>query len=139
MSFKFGITIPQDDWDAIADNWEISDYGVMIVKENTLQNVYHEDTVEDAHTAGKKLQDLHKGNGDTPYTYDANYLFTVKLNIGANIAHNLRFVASPYIVIDDVYYFLGEIRCSINELASTCLTTGETNLTDDALTYLTTH
>ena len=139
MSFKFGITIPQDDWDAIADNWEISDYGVMIVKENTLQNVYHEDTVEDAHTAGKKLQDLHKGNGDTPYTYDANYLFTVKLNIGANIAHNLRFVASPYIVIDDVYYFLGEIRCSINELAATCLTTGETNLSDDALTYLTTH
>ena len=139
MSFKFGITIPQDDWDAIADNWEISDYGVMIVKENTLMNVYHEDTVEDAHTAGKKLQDLHKGNGDTPYTYDANYLFTVKLNIGVNIAHNLRFVASPYIVIDDVYYFLGEIRCSINELAATCLTTGETNLPDDALAYLTTH
>ena len=139
MSFKFGITISQEDWDAIADKWEISDYGVMIVKENTLQNVYHENTVKDAHTAGKKLQDLHKGNGDTPYAYESNYLFTVKLNIGANIAHNLRFVASPYIVIDDVYYFLGEIRCSINELAATCLTTGETNLPDDALTYLTTH
>ena len=139
MSFKFGITIPQDDWDTIAYNWEISDYGVMIVKENTLVNVYHEDTVEDAHTAGKTLQDLHKGNGDTPYAYESNYLFTVKLNIGANIAHTLRFVASPYIVIDDVYYFLGEIRCSINELAATCLTTGETNLPTDALTYLTTH
>ena len=139
MSFKFGITIPQDDWDTIAYNWEISDYGVMIVKENTLVNVYHEDTVEDAHTSGKTLQDLHKGNGDTPYAYESNYLFTVKLNIGANIAHTLRFVASPYIVIDDVYYFLGEIRCSINELAATCLTTGETNLPTDALTYLTTH
>ena len=139
MSFKFGLLFPQEDWDTIADNWEISDYGFMIVKETTLQNSYHEDTVEDAYYANKRLQNLHKGDGDTPYSYESNYLFTVRLNIGENIAHSLRFCASPYIVIDDHYYFLGEIRCNINELANTCLTTGETNLSSEALTYLKTH
>ena len=139
LAFKFGVVIPQDDWDAITDNWEISNYGFMIVKENTLVNSYHRDTVEAAYIAGDRLQDLHRGDGDTPYSFDDNYLFTVKLNIGNNVAHNLRFCASPYIVINDVYYFLGEIRCSINELANDCLTSGETNLPDNALTYLKTH
>ena len=63
-----------------ADNWEISDYGFMIVKENTLVNTYKEETVEDAYFHNKRLQNLHKQDGDTPFTDESNYLFSVILN-----------------------------------------------------------
>ena len=108
----------------------------MLFKTDSLEGL-SETPVKDRYENSGALAVAHSQSGAAPtYEEGDNYVFSVKVTVSTYAKY---FCAAAYFVIDDVYYFLGEIRCSINELAATCLTTGETNIPDDALTYLTTH
>lgn len=135
---EFGITIPTTDWDAINanDDWEITDYGVMFVKETTLENTYGASSVEEAYNNGKYLKDVHKGNGDDPYSILDMYIFTAKLSINNESNYDVVYCAASYIVVNDTYYFLKEERESIRSLAAKSIGQGTSELSDDALTIL---
>ena len=135
---EFGITIPVSDWDAINANedWEITDYGVMFVKETTLENTYGASSVEEAYNSGKYLKDVHKGNGENPYSILDMYIFTAKLSINNESNYDVVYCAASYIVVNDTYYFLKEERESIRSLAAKSIGQGTSELSDDALTIL---
>ena len=135
---EFGITIPVSDWDAINanDDWEITDYGVMFVKETTLENTYGASSVEEAYNNGKYLKDVHKGNGEDPYSILDMYIFTAKLSINNESNYDVVYCAASYIVVNDTYYFLKEERESIRSLAAQSIGQGTSELSDDALTIL---
>ena len=118
---RFGATIAQDDWDTIASNWEISDYGVMLVKETTLHSVYKLDSIEEAHDANKALAIGNKGSGETPIAEGDNYVFAVKINMTDVNYRDIAYCAAPFIVIDDTYYFLDEICKTFNEVLDECI------------------
>ena len=135
---EFGITIPVSDWDAINanDDWEITDYGVMFVKKTTLENTYHASSVEEAYYNGDYLKDVHKGNGEDPYSVLDMYIFTAKLSINNESNYDVVYCAASYIVVNDTYYFLKEERESIRSLAAQSIGQGTSELSDDALTIL---
>lgn len=135
---EFGITIPTTDWDAINshEDWEITDYGVMFVKETTLENTYHASSVEEAYYDGCYLKDVHKGNGDNPYDILDMYIFTAKLSVNNVANYDVVYCAASYIVVNDTYYFLKEERESIRSLAAKSIGQGTSELSDEALTIL---
>ena len=135
---EFGIAIPVSDWDAINanDDWEITDYGVMFVKETTLENTYGASSVEEAYYNGDYLKDVHKGNGEDPYSILDMYIFTAKLSINNESNYDVVYCAASYIVVNDTYYFLREERESIRSLAAQSIGQGTSELSDDALTIL---
>ena len=135
---EFGITIPMTDWDAINshDDWEITDYGVMFVKEETLEETYHASSVEEAYYDGCYLKDVHKGNGDNPYDILDMYIFTAKLSVNNAPNYDVVYCAASYIVVNDTYYFLKEERESIRSLAAKSIGQGTSELSDEALTIL---
>ncbi len=135
---EFGITIPVSDWDAINANedWEIADYGVMFVKKTTLEDTYHASSVEEAYYNGDYLKDVHKGNGENPYSILDMYIFTAKLSINNESNYDVVYCAASYIVVNDTYYFLKEERESIRSLAAQSIGQGTSELSDDALTIL---
>lgn len=135
---EFGIIIPVSDWDAINanDDWEITDYGVMFVKKTTLENTYHASSVEEAYYNGDYLKDVHKGNGEDPYSILDMYIFTAKLSINNESNYDVVYCAASYIVVNDTYYFLKEERESIRSLAAQSIGQGTSELSDDALTIL---
>ena len=138
VHMEFGITIPMTDWNAINTNedWEISDYGVMFVKESTLENTYHASSVEEAYYNGDYLKDVHKGNGDDPYDILDMYIFTAKLSVNKETNYDVVYCAASYIVVNDTYYFLKEERESIRSLAASSIGQGTSELSDEALTIL---
>ena len=139
VALRFGVIFSKADWNTIHDEWSISDYGVMIVKKTTLNDTYDVDTVAEAHTNGENLLDLHKKGYAEPSSFDEdNYLFTVKLNMTLQSNCNVTYCASPYIVANGIYYFLNQIETSVNDLADELLSSGNSSLSDEALTLLST-
>ena len=134
---RFGVTISKDNWNTINDSWPISDYGVMLVKKETLEETYHVSTVKEAYEAGETLKIVNKGSNEAPYAIDEdNYVFTAKLNMTQEANYDVIYCAAPFIVADGNYYFFREIRYSVNTLASYYLTNGGADLSDDALRVL---
>ena len=139
---RFGASIAKSDWDAINNNiehpdWEITDYGVMFLKEETL-NGYGVSSVKAAFESNpsKPVTIKHKGSGDAPYLDGDNYLFTIKVSIPAGYYGDV-ICAAPFIVVNDTYYFLGEEKHeSVNSLATYYRANGGSNLSNDALDYL---
>ena len=136
---RFGMSIPKTDWNGIRDEYGISDYGTMIVKENTLINTYGVSSVEDAYRADKTLKISRVNTYRDPASIDEdNYAFTVKMNMTSESNYDVVYHAAPFIVVDDEYYFLDDIVFSVNSLASDYLTNGGSTLSNKALTLLST-
>ena len=131
---RFCASISVSDWTAINSKWEITDYGVMLVKKNTLENTYQLSSVEEAYRSGETLALGHKGSGVPPQTASEDiYAFNVKLNVNN---YDVVFCAAPFIVADGEYYFFDEMEYSVNSLADYYLTNGGSTLSNEALTLL---
>ena len=133
---RFGAMIPINTWSSINEKWPISDYGVMIVKESTLTNTYHETSVKNAFNNGKTLNNIHKGSAAIPTSLDDDYYFLARLNVLNESDYSTVYCAAPYIVADGEYCFLDEMRYSVNTLAAECLDSGESPLSSEALNIL---
>ena len=105
-------------------------------KKTTLENTYHASSVEEAYYNGDYLKDVHKGNGEDPYSILDMYIFTAKLSINNESNYDVVYCAASYIVVNDTYYFLKEERESIRSLAAQSIGRGTSELSDDALTIL---
>lgn len=130
---RFNASILVSDWEAINAKWEITDYGVMLVKKNTLDNTYQVSSVEEAYRNGKTLAIGRKGNGVPPNADDDVYSFNVKLTVNN---YDVVFSAAPFIVAGGEYYFLEEMDFSVNTLAQYHLAHGGSSLSNSALTLL---
>ena len=139
VAIRFGLVVPKEDWNAIHQKWPISDYGVMLVKKETLNETYGYDTVAEAYANGEYLLDLHKKTYAEPSSLnESNYVFTVKLKMTLISNYDVTYCAAPYIVAGGTYYFLDQIETSVNDLASDLLKSGKSSLSDEALTLLST-
>ena len=134
---RFGMSIPKTSWNAIRDEYGISDYGIMVVKENTLINTYGVSSLEEAYYANKTLKISRVNTYRDPGTLDEDtYAFTVKMNMSSENNYGIVYHAAAFIVVDDQYYFLDDVVFSINSLASAYLTNGGSSLSNKALTLL---
>ena len=142
IAIRFGASISKTNWDAINNltNEDITDYGVMMVRESTLVNTYGKSLVKDAYAAKKTLAIINKGNGSAPYILSGVYSFTARVSdIGEN-DYNSVICAAPYIVVGSQYYFLAETRFSVKSLARHYIDNptymGGSSLSNQALTIL---
>ena len=138
VSIDFGATIAKSDWDAINDleDYEITDYGAMLVKKSTLENTYHLSSAEEAYNEGEAVYIANKGSNDEPNLDNDTYFFYVKLNVTRESNYGVTYVAAPFIKVNDVYYFLDELECSVNSLAQYYLDNGGSDLSSAALNIL---
>ena len=60
----------------------------------------------------------------------------MKLNVTRESNYGTVYVASPFIKVNDVYYFLDELEYSVNTLAQYHLNNGGSDLSDAALNVL---
>ena len=134
---RFGATISQDSWNTIHNKWPITDYGVMMVKQSTLTNTYGETSVENAYRHSKNVSNFHGGTGVPPAAHDGEIAFTARVNMTNSANYNVVYCAAPYIVAGGEYYFLEEMRYSVNTLAAYCLNnSGNSSLSNAALNVL---
>ena len=135
---RFGMSIPKEAWNTIHSTWGIDDYGVMMAKETTLEG-YSVSSVKAAYLAGKTIKISRVGSYDEPCSLDEdNYVFTVKMRMTSEANYNVVYHAAPFIVVDDEYYFLEDIRFSVNLMATYFLSHDGCELSADALTLLST-
>ena len=133
---RFGGSIPKADWEAIEEKWDIEDYGVMLLKEDTLNNTYKKESIKQAYNDGCATTISHKGSGATPASKDDNYVFAVKINMTNTDYRDVKYVAAPFIVVDGTYYFLKEMRKTFNEVVNDCLKNNNSDLSLEALSTL---
>ena len=133
---RFGLTIPKTQWDQLNSKWAITDYGVMFLKEDTM-NGYGVASVRAAYESNpsKPVTIKHKGNGEAPYLDGDNYLFTIKVSIPEGYYGDV-ICAAPFIKIGDTYHFFEEKHESVNSLAAYYRNNGGSNLSNDALDIL---
>ncbi|MBO4667577.1 MAG: endonuclease [Bacilli bacterium] len=138
VAINYGATISKSDWNAInaLDGYEITDYGAMLVKKNTLTNTYHLSSVEEAYNGGQSVYIANKGSGATPNEEGDNYYFYIQLNVTRASNYPTVYVAVPFIKVNDVYYFLDELECSVNSLAQYYLDNGGSDLSTASLNIL---
>ena len=139
VALRFGVVIPKTDWNIVHNEWPITDYGVMLVKQTTLNNTYGVDTIEEAHENDYYLLDLNKGTYAEPWAMDEdNYAFSIKLNIKQQSNYDEMYCAAPYVIAGGEYYFFNQIETSVNDLATYYLSHSGSSLSNDALTLLST-
>ena len=118
VALRFGVSIPQVNWNGLkADNHEISRYGVMFAKKDTLNNTYGVSTISAAYTAGKQLANVYLDSDVISQEDGYNYLFTAKINITLESNYETTYYAAPYVVVDDEYYFLPQMEASVSNIA----------------------
>lgn len=126
---RFGAIVQEADWS------DISDYGVLLVKETTLTTTYSKASVIDAYRAGKTLANISNGSGNV-YTENGKCYFHVGININDG-NNNTVYCALPYVVKNGVCYFFDEMRFSVKTLAEYCKNhPGTSPLGVDVLTTL---
>ena len=145
VGMRFGVSIAEAKWKAINNDnrWEITDYGVMMVKQSTL-TTYGETSVENAYRHDKNVtisNKLKNSDYDDPYLLGGVYSFTVKLSGVPSTEYNTVVCAAPYIVVKDEenheeYYFFDEISYSVEDLADYCYNNGGSSLSGKALSIL---
>lgn len=141
---RFGATISKYNWDDMKSKWGISDYGVMLMKDNDLTaNSYA--SIEEAfndNADSSILKILNKRAGgaayEDPYLNGDNYIFTIRVNFPDGHAeyHDDVIHAVPFVVIGNQYYFFDEMETSVQLLALDYYNTGYTYLSDVALEHL---
>ena len=135
VALRFGGIIPVSDWNAINSSWPITDFGVMFARGSmltarsldSLEKVFRNDPADVAM--------VHRGSVGTPNANGDNYVFTARLNL-EEADYDEVFYAAPFIVAGGEYYFLQEMHYSVRTLAEECLTSGESSLSQAALTTL---
>ena len=140
VKLRFGASIPTEKWDAINDlqDCEITDYGVMLYKTKA-QYAETAPTVQARYAANHSyVATFNKGSGVAPTAEDGKYTFTARIDYTDETEYSKYIIAQAFIVVNGTdYYFLGEeMRESVRSLAGKANV--ETNLSSDALTYLTT-
>ena len=134
---SFGAKISSYCWDAInnLNGYEITDYGVMAFRTvperlesvSTVEEYYNDDP--------NNVTIARKGSGVvTPINNIID--FSVNINIVRETSYRRIYCVAPFIVVNDHYYFLTELRYSVNTLASYYLTNGGSSLSTRALEYL---
>ena len=134
---RFGAYIPVSDWYDIEDKWDIDYYGVMFLKSTTLHNTYGYSSIAEAYDEGiRPNADVHTTTGNAPLPLGEGLIFTARINVTSENNYGVVYIAAPYIVIDDVHYFLNEMEYSVNTMAQEYLENGGATLSNAALTIL---
>ena len=136
VSLRFGASIPVENWNTINANWEITEYGVMMIKKSSLTASDYS-SIEAAY-GNRKLSVVSKNVADDglPFSDGENYLFTAGVNSIPSTNYDTVICAAPYIVAGGAYIFLSELEYSVVTMAEYCLANGGSNLSDAALGIL---
>ena len=140
LKLRFGASISVEKWNAInaLEDYEITDYGVMLFKTRA-QNAETAPTVQSLRSTNPEYVEVFsKGSGVAPTAEDGKYTFTARIDYSNEDEYSKYIIAQAFVVINGTdYRFLGEeMRASVRSLAGTANV--NTNLSPDALTYLTT-
>ena len=118
VMIKLGAEISVDDWTTINSNWTITDYGVMLFR-TTEANLASVSTVKEYHNANPaNVTIVSNGSGEAPDPDGDVYRFSVQVNIRNASSYSRIYCAAPFIVAGGTYYFLTEMRESVNSLAA---------------------
>ena len=113
---RLGITLSEDDWDAIDTALGITGYGVMLLRETTLEGagfnsieeVYRSESLSKPH-----LSDLSKTSNVAP----TDFSIVAKINITNDSNRSVVFCAATYVISDSgAIYFINETRGSLVDL-----------------------
>ena len=116
VKLDFGFDIAVSDWEAINNKWEISDYGVMLFKSN--KTSFDSLTpVQDAFNAGYAPAIIHEGTPELPEATNGYYSYRGTVTIPGFELYSKTFMAAPFILIDEQYYFFTERQESVYSLA----------------------
>ena len=139
VKLRFGASISTEKWDAINNlqDYEITDYGVMLFKTKE-QYAETAPTVQTLYAANPaNVQVFAKGSGVAPTAENGEYTFTARIDYTNDEEYSKYIIAQAFIVVNGQRRFVGvEMRASVRSLAGTANV--NTNLSPDALTYLTT-
>ena len=136
VSLEFGAKISKTSWDAIEDNsdWPINEFGIMLFKTRqasvpTVEEVFNATPAKTVAINNTQYDVALEEDGD-------NYSFSVKVNISSVASYDIYFCAAPYVVIDGEYYFLDNMKYSVQSLATYYLSHSGSSLSTDALNML---
>ena len=136
VSLEFGATISKSSWGAIEGNsdWPINEFGVMLFKTRqdsvpTVEEVFNATPAKTVAISNTQYGVTLEEDGD-------NYKFSVKINISGSASYDIFFCAAPYIVIDGDYYFLDNMKYSVQSLATYYQSHSGSGLSADALSIL---
>ena len=142
VNVRFGAKFPVATWNAInaLDGVSISDYGVMLFRTTearlstvkSVEEYYNEDPAN--------VTIIRKNSGVPSDPVESFYDFSVQININTVANYSRYYCAAPFIVAGGNYYFLPEMRYSVNLLAQYYQSNPGCDLSAEALQYLaTTH
>ena len=113
---RLGSSIPVGAWNSIAATGTIEDYGVMIYKTSSLENIQHDNPVEYAYRNTEVAPAVgRKGDGNPPTADDGMYSFAVRMKV-TNI--DTVFCAASFVVVDGQYYFFNEQQVTARSLGA---------------------
>ena len=142
VAMIFGANIPTNIWSAVnnLEDSEITDYGVMAFR-TTEANLPKVSTVEQYFSSDpSNVSIIRKNSAVTPEEINGAYDFSVRIKFNGTSYYNVTYCVAPFIMVNDQYYFLPELRYSVNSLATYYKTHDGCDLSSDALDYLaTTH
>lgn len=133
---EFGAKISIEQWNAIEDVANVTDYGVMLFR--TRKALSSNKPVQDALDKGKTPTVISKGSGDVPSDPEGGYYsFTARVNVSSASNYDIMFCAAPFIEVNGTRYILSEVQYSVNTLADYYVTNSiPTDLSEDALLAL---
>ena len=134
VSIEYGAKISKTIWNDFGDEHEVSEFGIMLFK--TRQDSVP--TVEEVFNA-TPVKTIAINNTQYGVTLDEdgdNYSFSVKVNISSEANYDIYFCAAPYVVVDGDYYFLDNMKYSVQTLATYYLSHSGSGLSTDALNVL---
>ena len=116
VKLDFGFDISVADWTAINDNWEVTDYGVMLFK-STKTTFNSLTPVKDAFELGYTPAIIHEGTKALELGGEGYYSYRGTVDITSVANYGLTFMAAPFIYADGQYYFFEERQESVYSLA----------------------
>ena len=137
VALRLGASIPVSAWEAVNndDNFEITDYGVMIFRTDG-SHISSAPSVEDAYKANPANVAISRKNSNVPPAAEnGTYSFVTKINITSTSNYDMYFCARAFVVINGTeYYFVGdEMQETVRSVANV---NNGSNLSSGALAYL---
>ena len=136
VSIDFGAKVSITDWNSIAANGPITDYGVMLFR--TRKALSSDTPVQDGIDGGKTPTIISKGSGTAPSDpADGFYSFSARVNLSSESNYDIVFCAAIFVEINGTKHIVKEIQYSVNTLAQYYIDHSiPTDLSDDALLSL---
>lgn len=142
LFMRFCASISYEDWQFIDENWGITDYGIMLLRKDTLDSYENLSSLEDVYNEGGEYRDnltiINKKSGTRPTLKNNVYTFKAKVDSITINDYDISIQAAPFILAGGQYYFLEEIHFSARELATSYIGTGNSSLSDAALRTIST-